>query len=256
MEYVGGRLAAHPTVLGKATAAIDHANATVGKDPAQATIRQAMHGGDIVLHAAPHVAAIVAVVVLPLDEAPRRCHQLAWAMWDVTTERAVRDLAEMVPRAMHCFEAPVGITLRQLIEDYGGGMLHEDRPLKGVIPGGSSTPVLRPDGMETPLRDIRPGDEGALRRPGSRSGSSPPALRLSRGPARACGVGGGRGEDAPRTSVPGRGPPCSPTRQAEEPWRRAPPSGGSPPGRRRGPTPWGRKPTPGPCGPAPRTGKG
>jgi NADH-quinone oxidoreductase subunit F len=43
------------------------------------------------------------------------------------------------------FEAPVGITLRELIYDFGGGMLHEGRPLKGVIPGGSSTPVLRPD---------------------------------------------------------------------------------------------------------------
>jgi len=43
------------------------------------------------------------------------------------------------------YEAPVGISMRDLIEEYGGGMLHEDRPLKGVIPGGSSTPVLRPD---------------------------------------------------------------------------------------------------------------
>jgi len=43
------------------------------------------------------------------------------------------------------YEAPVGITMRQLIDEYGGGMLHEDRPLKGVVPGGSSTPVLRPD---------------------------------------------------------------------------------------------------------------
>ena len=43
------------------------------------------------------------------------------------------------------YEAPVGITLRELIYDLGGGMLHEDRPLKGVIPGGSSTPILRPD---------------------------------------------------------------------------------------------------------------
>ncbi|MFW6031698.1 MAG: NADH-quinone oxidoreductase subunit NuoF [Myxococcota bacterium] len=43
------------------------------------------------------------------------------------------------------YEAPVGITLRELIDDYGGGMLHDDRPLKGVIPGGSSTPILRPD---------------------------------------------------------------------------------------------------------------
>ena len=43
------------------------------------------------------------------------------------------------------YEAPVGITLRELIYDFGGGMLHDDRPLKAVIPGGSSTPVLRPD---------------------------------------------------------------------------------------------------------------
>ncbi len=43
------------------------------------------------------------------------------------------------------YEAPVGITLRELIYDYAGGMLREDRPLKAVIPGGSSTPVLRPD---------------------------------------------------------------------------------------------------------------
>lgn len=43
------------------------------------------------------------------------------------------------------FEAPVGITMRELIYDLAGGMLHDDRPLKGVVPGGSSTPVLRPD---------------------------------------------------------------------------------------------------------------
>ncbi|MCS6797726.1 MAG: NADH-quinone oxidoreductase subunit NuoF [Myxococcota bacterium] len=40
------------------------------------------------------------------------------------------------------YEAPSGITLRELIYDLGGGMLHEDRPLKAVIPGGSSTPLI------------------------------------------------------------------------------------------------------------------
>jgi NADH-quinone oxidoreductase subunit F len=45
------------------------------------------------------------------------------------------------------YEGPVGVTLRELIYDLGGGMLHDDRPLKGVIPGGSSTPVLRPDDL-------------------------------------------------------------------------------------------------------------
>ncbi|HEX7477818.1 MAG TPA: NADH-quinone oxidoreductase subunit NuoF [Polyangiales bacterium] len=42
------------------------------------------------------------------------------------------------------YEAPVGLTLRELIYDFGGGMLHADRPIKAIIPGGSSTPVLRP----------------------------------------------------------------------------------------------------------------
>ncbi len=43
------------------------------------------------------------------------------------------------------YEAPVGITMRELIYDLGGGMLDDKRPLKAVIPGGSSTPVLRPE---------------------------------------------------------------------------------------------------------------
>jgi NADH-quinone oxidoreductase subunit F len=42
------------------------------------------------------------------------------------------------------YEAQVGITLRELIFDLGGGM-RDGRTLKGVIPGGSSTPVLRED---------------------------------------------------------------------------------------------------------------
>ena len=43
------------------------------------------------------------------------------------------------------WEAPVGLTLREMIYDIGGGMINDSRPLKAVIPGGSSTPVLRPD---------------------------------------------------------------------------------------------------------------
>ncbi|MET0284690.1 MAG: NADH-quinone oxidoreductase subunit NuoF [Polyangiales bacterium] len=45
------------------------------------------------------------------------------------------------------FEGPVGLSLREMIYDYCGGMLDESRPLKAVIPGGSSTPVLRPDDL-------------------------------------------------------------------------------------------------------------
>ncbi len=40
------------------------------------------------------------------------------------------------------YEAPVGLTLRELIYDLGGGV-RKGRKLKAVIPGGSSTPVLR-----------------------------------------------------------------------------------------------------------------
>jgi len=34
------------------------------------------------------------------------------------------------------------LPLMELIHDLGGGMLHDDRPLKACIPGGSSVPVL------------------------------------------------------------------------------------------------------------------
>ncbi len=40
------------------------------------------------------------------------------------------------------YEAPLGLPLQELIHEMGGGMLHRDRPLKAVIPGGSSVPVL------------------------------------------------------------------------------------------------------------------
>jgi len=40
------------------------------------------------------------------------------------------------------YEAPLGLPLRELIHELGGGMLRSDRPLKAVIPGGSSVPVL------------------------------------------------------------------------------------------------------------------
>ena len=39
------------------------------------------------------------------------------------------------------YEAPMGTPLRKIIYEFAGGTL-DDRPIKGVIPGGSSTPVL------------------------------------------------------------------------------------------------------------------
>jgi NADH-quinone oxidoreductase subunit F len=37
----------------------------------------------------------------------------------------------------------MGYPLMDLIEKNGGGMLHDDRPLKACVPGGISVPVLR-----------------------------------------------------------------------------------------------------------------
>ncbi len=48
------------------------------------------------------------------------------------------------------YELPMGITIRELIYDVGGGMA-EGRPLKAVIPGGSSFPILTADEIDTPL---------------------------------------------------------------------------------------------------------
>jgi NADH-quinone oxidoreductase subunit F len=47
------------------------------------------------------------------------------------------------------FEASMHTTLKELIYDYAGG-IRDGRPLKAVIPGGSSTPVLLPDAIDVP----------------------------------------------------------------------------------------------------------
>jgi NADH-quinone oxidoreductase subunit F len=50
------------------------------------------------------------------------------------------------------YELPLGTPLRTLIydEEYGGGILG-DKQLKAIIPGGSSTFILGPDKVDTPL---------------------------------------------------------------------------------------------------------
>ncbi|NMC83419.1 MAG: NADH-quinone oxidoreductase subunit NuoF [Armatimonadetes bacterium] len=48
------------------------------------------------------------------------------------------------------YEAPFGITLRQLIDDYAGGM-RPGRTLRAVIPGGASAPILGPDCLDMTL---------------------------------------------------------------------------------------------------------
>jgi len=49
------------------------------------------------------------------------------------------------------YELPMGTTLRDLIYNHCGGMLRDDRPLKAVIPGGVSAPMLTPADLDTPL---------------------------------------------------------------------------------------------------------
>ncbi len=49
------------------------------------------------------------------------------------------------------YELPLGTTMRELIFDHCGGMLHEGRGLKAVIPGGVSAPMLNAHELDTPM---------------------------------------------------------------------------------------------------------
>jgi len=48
------------------------------------------------------------------------------------------------------YELPLGTPLRTLIEEFGGGV-PDGRAIKGIIPGGSSVPILTPDQLDTPM---------------------------------------------------------------------------------------------------------
>ncbi|MBI4459457.1 MAG: NADH-quinone oxidoreductase subunit NuoF, partial [Acidobacteria bacterium] len=48
------------------------------------------------------------------------------------------------------YELPMGFPLRKMIEELGGGIVG-GKKLKAIIPGGSSTPVLTPDALDTPM---------------------------------------------------------------------------------------------------------
>jgi NADH-quinone oxidoreductase subunit F len=49
-----------------------------------------------------------------------------------------------------CYEAPLGITMRQLIEEFGGGVW-KGRKAKAAVPGGLSTGVMTEAEFDTPL---------------------------------------------------------------------------------------------------------
>ena len=64
------------------------------------------------------------------------------------------------------YEEDMGFPLMELINGLGGGMLHDDRPLKACVPGGISVPVLRAEDCEVDL------DFDSLAKKGSALGSA------------------------------------------------------------------------------------
>ncbi len=64
------------------------------------------------------------------------------------------------------YEEDMGFPLMELINGLGGGMLHDDRPLKACVPGGISVPVLRAEDCAVDL------DFDSLVKKGSALGSA------------------------------------------------------------------------------------
>lgn len=60
-----------------------------------------------------------------------------------------------------CYEVPLGITARRLIEEYGGGV-PGGRGIKAVVPGGISMGFLAPSELDTSLDFNGPGKVGCL----------------------------------------------------------------------------------------------
>jgi NADH-quinone oxidoreductase subunit F len=60
-----------------------------------------------------------------------------------------------------CYEAPLGITCRQLIDEHGGGVW-KGRKAKAAIPGGISMGLLAEKEFDTPLDFSGPGKAGCL----------------------------------------------------------------------------------------------
>ncbi len=60
-----------------------------------------------------------------------------------------------------CYELPLGVTARQLIEEQGGGVW-KGRKVKAVVPGGISMGFFSADELDTPLDFSGPGKVGCL----------------------------------------------------------------------------------------------
>ncbi|MGH3046566.1 MAG: NADH-ubiquinone oxidoreductase-F iron-sulfur binding region domain-containing protein [Gaiellaceae bacterium] len=59
-----------------------------------------------------------------------------------------------------CYEAPLDVTLRQLIDDYAGGATE---PIGAIVPGGAASGILPPEALDVPLTrdDLREWSVGA-----------------------------------------------------------------------------------------------
>ncbi|HDR46853.1 MAG TPA: NADH-quinone oxidoreductase subunit NuoF [Geoalkalibacter subterraneus] len=64
-----------------------------------------------------------------------------------------------------CFELPVGISLREVVDTYGQGMW-KNKQFKACLPGGASTPYLTREHLDVPL------DFASLEKVGSRFGTA------------------------------------------------------------------------------------
>lgn len=60
-----------------------------------------------------------------------------------------------------CYEAPLGLPCREVVERFGGGVW-KGRKAKAVVPGGLSTGLLTADELDTPLDFDGPGRAGCL----------------------------------------------------------------------------------------------
>ncbi|WP_027716667.1 NADH-quinone oxidoreductase subunit NuoF [Desulfuromonas sp. TF] len=60
-----------------------------------------------------------------------------------------------------CLELPIGTTLREIVEEHGGGVW-KGRKMKACLPGGASTPYLSAEHLDVPL-DFEPVEQAGSR---------------------------------------------------------------------------------------------
>jgi NADH-quinone oxidoreductase subunit F len=101
-----------------------------------------LYGGPTVINNLETVASLPAIV---------RLGAATYAQYGTEKSKGTRVycLSGHVERPGN-YELPLGTPLRTLIEDFGGGVW-QGKKCKAIIPGGSSTPFLTPEQIDTPL---------------------------------------------------------------------------------------------------------